>query len=97
MSAVYANNFMLTAVENQQHTLLDQTMQATLHAIHHSLFQMPSVNDPPGTKDLILEKKLQKGDARWDPIKEVLRYELNKTECMVQLQAAKPDALLKEL
>jgi hypothetical protein len=96
MSAVYVDDFLLAAVQNTEQTLLQRTMRATLHAIH-SVFRPPSASDPPGTKDPISEKKLQKGDARWNPVKEVLGYELNGRDRTVKLPAPKADALLKEL
>jgi hypothetical protein len=96
MSAVYVDDFLLAAVQNAAQTLLQRTMRATLHAIH-SIFRPPSASDPPGTKDPISEKKLLKGDARWDPIKEVLGYELNGRDRTVRLPAQKAEALLKEL
>jgi hypothetical protein len=71
MSAVYVDDFLLAAVQNQQGSLLAGTMRATLHAIH-SIFPAPTPTDAPGTKDPISEKKLDKGDARWDVVKEVL-------------------------
>jgi hypothetical protein len=81
MLAVYVDDFVLAAVENQQQTLFDHMMHLTLHA-NHSVFPVPSADNPQGTKDSISEKNLQKGDAHdWDPIKAVLGYELNGRAC----------------
>jgi hypothetical protein len=71
-------------------------MCATLHAIH-SIFQSPAANDPPGAKDPIFEKKLAKGDARWEPTKEGLGYEFNGKGRTCQLPQLKAESLLKEL
>jgi hypothetical protein len=95
MSAVYVDDFLLAAVQNTKQTLLQRTMRATLHAIH-SVFQPPSASDPPGTKDPISKKKLLKGNARWDPVKEVLGYELNGRDRTVRVPVAKAEALLKQ-
>jgi hypothetical protein len=96
MSAVYVDDFLLAAVQNKQGTLLTKAMQATLHAIHN-IFPPPKASDPERTKDPILEKKLDKGDARWDTIKEILGYELDGRGRTVKLPDPKSEALLKEL
>jgi hypothetical protein len=96
MSAVYVDDFLLAAVEDKEGQLLDQAARATLHAIH-SVFPPPTADDAPGTKNPISEKKLAKGDARWDTIKEVLGYELNGKDRTIQLPQSKSEALLKEL
>jgi hypothetical protein len=96
MSAVYVDDFLLAAVQSRKGDLLGKTGRATLHAIH-SVFPPPSPADPPGTKDPISEKKLAKGDARWNTTKEILGYELDGIKRTVQLPTAKSEALDKEL
>jgi hypothetical protein len=96
MSAVYVDDFLMAAVEDQKGELLEKAGRATLHAIH-SVSPPPTADDPPGTKDPISEKKLKRGDAQWNPIKEVLGYELNGIDRTIQLPKAKSEALLKEL
>jgi hypothetical protein len=70
MSSVYVDDHIMAAVEDSSGTLLDRTARATLHAIHN-VFQPPSVAGTPGAKDPISEKKLLKGDGRWDTKKEI--------------------------
>jgi hypothetical protein len=89
MLAVYVDNFLGACIENSAGTLLDQTARATLHAIHN-IFPPPSPTDPLGTKYPISEKKLLKGDARWDTIKEVLGYELDAVHRTIKLPNQKP-------
>jgi hypothetical protein len=96
MSAVYVDDFLQAAVEDRQGTLLERTGRATLHAIH-SIFPPPTAADAPGTKDPISEKKLKKGDAQWDTIKEILGYELNGIDRTIQLPKDKAQSLQKEL
>jgi hypothetical protein len=96
MSAVYVDDFLGACVESSDGTLLDRTARATLHGIH-SIFPPPTPADPPDTKDPISEKKLLKGDARWDTIKEVLGYELDGVNRTIKLPDKKAEALLKEL
>jgi hypothetical protein len=76
MLAVYVDDFVLAAVENKAKTLLKRTMRATLRAIH-SIFPAPAAADPPGTKDPISEKKMLKGDASWNILKEILGYKFD--------------------
>jgi hypothetical protein len=96
MSAVYVDDFVLAAVQNKKGTLLTKTMRATLHAIHN-IFPPPKASDPPGTKDPISEKKLAKGDARWDTVKEILGYKIDCLGRTVRLPDPKSEASLKEL
>jgi hypothetical protein len=58
---------------------------------------VPYADDPVGTKYLISEKKLKKGDAQWNTIKEVLGHELNCKNHTIQLPETKSKGLLKEL
>jgi hypothetical protein len=96
LTAVYVDDFLMAAVQSREGDLLEKAGRATLHAIH-SVFPPPRPTDPPGTKDPISEKKLAKGDARWDTTKEILGYELDGIKRTVQLPKTKSEALLKEL
>jgi hypothetical protein len=96
MSAVYVDDFILAAVEDTKGTLLKRTARATLHAIH-SVFQPPSSTNMPGAKDPVSEKKLAKGDARWDTEKEILGYLLDGVNRTVQLPPDRAKDLLAEL
>jgi hypothetical protein len=73
MSAVYVDNFLLAAVEDDSGTLLQRTARPTLHAIHNAL-PSPTATGTPDTEDPISEKKLTKGDAWWDTTKEIPGY-----------------------
>jgi hypothetical protein len=73
MSAVYVDDFLLACVESASNTFLQQTARAALHAIHN-IFPTPAATGTPDAKDPISEKKLAKGDARWDTSKEILGY-----------------------
>jgi hypothetical protein len=55
MSAVYVDDFVLTAVEDASGTLLQRTARATLHAIH-SVFPTPAATGTPDAKDPISER-----------------------------------------
>jgi hypothetical protein len=96
MSAVYEDNFLLAAVEDASGTLLRKTARATLHAIH-SVFPTPEATGTPNAKDPISEKKLAKGDARWDTVKEVLGYWLDGRNRTVPLPPDRATDLLKEV
>jgi hypothetical protein len=96
MSAVYIDDFCLAAVEDASGTLLQQTAQAMLHAIH-SVFPTPAAMGTPDAKDPISEKKLAKGDARWDTQKEILGYWLDGINCTIQLPPSRVKLLLKEV
>eukprot|EP00978_Attheya_sp_CCMP212_P031617 scaffold120249_cov26-Attheya_sp.AAC.1 len=71
MSAVFVDDFILAAVENQSGTLLKKTARASLHAIH-GVFPPPNVSGHVGGKDPISQKKLDKGDAEWNVSKDIL-------------------------
>jgi hypothetical protein len=96
MSAVYVDDFCLAAVEDASGTLLQRTARATLHAIH-SIFPPPHVTGTPDAKDPISEKKLAKGDARWNTRKEILGYWLDGVHRTIQLPPSRAEALLKEV
>jgi hypothetical protein len=96
MSAVYVDDFLLAAVEDASGTFLQRTARATLHAIH-SVFPTPAATGTPNAKDPISEKKLAKGDARWDPTKEILGYWLDGVSRTIQLPPSRAEDLLKEV
>jgi hypothetical protein len=96
MSAVYVDDFCLAAVEDATGTLLKRTARATLHAIH-SVFPTPEATGTPDAKDPISEKKLAKGDARWNTQKEILGYWLDGINRTIQLPPGRADLLLKEV
>jgi hypothetical protein len=94
--AVYVDDYCLAAVEDSTGTLLQRTARATLHAIH-SVFPTPEATGTPDAKNPISEKKLAKGDARWDTQKEILGYWLNGSNCTMQLPPGRADILLQEI
>jgi hypothetical protein len=67
-----------------------------LHAIH-SVFPTPAATGTPDAKDPISEKKLAKGDARWDTKKEILGYWLDGVGRTIRLPPTRADLLLKEV
>jgi hypothetical protein len=96
MSAVYVDDFCLAAVEDASGTLLQRMARATHHAIH-SVFPTPEATGTPDAKDPISEKKLAKGDARWNPQKEILGYWLDGIQRTVQLPPSRAKNLLREV
>jgi hypothetical protein len=96
MSAVYVDDFLLAAVEDKTGKLLQRTARATLHAIH-SVFPSPAATGMPDAKDPVSEKKLAKGDGRWNTTKEILGYWLDGEDWTVQLPPNRADDLLKEV
>jgi hypothetical protein len=96
MSSVYVDDHIMAAVEDSTGTLLERTARATLHAIH-SVFQPPDVANAPSAKDPISEKKLLKGDGRWDTKKEILGYMLDGINRTIQLPKDRANDLLKEV
>jgi hypothetical protein len=79
-SRVYVDNHIMAAVEDSTGTLLRRKAGATLHVIH-SVFTTPGTTTMEDTKDPISEKKLHKGDGRWDTTKEILVYMLDGIAC----------------
>jgi hypothetical protein len=73
MSSVFVDNFMLAAVENEEGTLLSLTARAALHSIH-GVFPPPSTSGHKVGKNPVLEKELERGDARWESKKEILGF-----------------------
>ena len=73
MSAVYVDDYILAAVEDRTGTTLQRAGRAALHTIH-GLFPAPGRSGHQGGKDPISQKKLDAGDARWAPTKELLGF-----------------------
>jgi hypothetical protein len=96
MSAVYVDDFLGACVEDSSGKLLQKTARATLHAIH-SVFPSPKATGTPDAKDPISEKKMLKGDGRWDPNKEILGYLLNGIDRTIQLPPDRATNLLREI
>ena len=96
ISTVYVDDHIMAAVEDKAGKLLQRTARATLQAIH-SVFPPPSATNSPGAKDPISEKKLHKGDGRWDTQKEILGYMMDGIDRTVQLPTDRADALIKEV
>jgi hypothetical protein len=95
-SGVYVDDHIMAAVEVSTGILLRRTARATLHAIH-SVFTAPGEATMEGAKDPISEKKLHKGDGRWDTKKEILGYMLDGIARTIQLPKDRADDLLKEV
>ena len=96
MSAVYVDDFLAACVEDQTGKVLKHSARATLHAIHN-VFRPPEATGTPDAKDPISEKKMLKGDGRWDPQKEILGYLLEGINRTLQLPPTRATELLKEI
>uniref|UniRef100_A0A7S4NFY9 Reverse transcriptase domain-containing protein n=1 Tax=Odontella aurita TaxID=265563 RepID=A0A7S4NFY9_9STRA len=72
---VYIDDYCLAAVENATGTLLRRISRSALHTIH-SIFPPPDVLGQKGGKDSILQKKLERGDARWETEKSFSGFSL---------------------
>ena len=70
--------------------------RTALHSIH-ATFPAPEVSGHTGGKDSISLKKLEKGDARWAPTKELLGFLVDGDCHTVQLSRAKADGITKDL
>jgi hypothetical protein len=72
MTGVFVDDFCLSAVENTTNSLLRCSIsRAALHSTQ-ATFPAPGVSGHTGGKDSISLKKLEKGDTRWAPTKELL-------------------------
>lgn len=96
MSAVFVDDYCLAAVESQDGQLLQRISRAALHTIH-GIFPPPSVTGHKGGKDPVSLKKLEKGDARWSHLKEILGFMLDGRRKTVRLPNSKADTIVKEL
>jgi hypothetical protein len=68
----------------------------TLHAIH-SIFPPTEVSGHVGGKDPISRKKLEKGDARFDVEKEILRFIINGVDRTVRILEVKAQSIAGEI
>jgi hypothetical protein len=94
---VCMDNCILGMVENDERSLVWQVSKATLHAIC-SMFAPPDWPGHVGGKDPISQqKKLEKGDARFDMEKEILRFMLNGAARTVRLSETKAQLITEEL
>jgi hypothetical protein len=89
-------DYVLAVVQDQAQLLLSRVARATLHGIH-AIFPPPGVSGHLGGKDPISEKKLQKGDAMFDVIKEILGFMLHGVDRTFWLPEPKRDAILTEI
>jgi hypothetical protein len=93
---VYVDDFILAAVEDSSGTRLANIARAALHGIH-SIFPSPTVTGHANGKDPISQKKLDKGDARWDPSKVILGFLVNGKHRTVCLPADKAQRIGTEI
>ena len=96
MSGVFVDDYCLAAVENHERTLLKRVSRAALHTIH-AIFPPPAVTGHVDGKDSISRKKVERGDVRFAPIKEMLGFELNGKARTVQLPKSKAQSIVKEI
>ena len=93
---VYVDDYVLGVVENNDRTLIRRVSRATLHAIH-SIFPPPAVSGHVGGKDPISQKKLEKGDARFDIEKEILGFLINGADRTVRLSEPKAKSIADDI
>jgi hypothetical protein len=64
------------------------------------MFPPPAITGYVDGKDPILQKKLKKGDAKWDPSKVILSFQLNgknRTVCLPPDKAERLNVLLTQV
>jgi hypothetical protein len=93
---VYVDDFIGAAVENKSGTLLGRITRAALHGIH-SVFPPTSVTGHTGGKDSISLKKLQSGDAQWNPTKEILGFLVDGETKTVRISDSKANDIVSEI
>ena len=96
MAAVFVDDYCLAAVQSKDGELLDTISRAALHTIH-GIFPPPERSGHTGGKDPISQPKLERGDARWDPKKEMLGFGLDGQYRTISLPAAKATTIITEL
>ena len=69
--------------------------RATVHAIY-CIFSPPEISGHVGGEDPISQKKLEKGDARFDIEKEILGFLINGVDCKVQLSESKAKSIAED-
>jgi CRISPR/Cas system CMR-associated protein Cmr3 (group 5 of RAMP superfamily) len=93
---VFVDNYCLAAVENHERTLLKRVSRTALHTIN-SIFPPPEVTGHVNGKDSISRKKVERGDVRFAPTKEMLGFELDGKKCTVKLPKAKSESMVAEI
>jgi hypothetical protein len=93
---VYVDDYILGVVEDKNRTLLRRVARSTLYGIH-SIFPPPEVTQHKGGKDSVSIKKLEKGDAKFMPLKVVLGFLLDGKGRTVRLPQDKADRICLEL
>ena len=95
---VYVDDYVLGVVENDDWSLIRRVSRATLlHAIH-SIFPPPEFSGHHvGGKDPISQKKLEKGDARFDTEKEISAFLINGAGRTVRLLEPKAESIADDI
>jgi hypothetical protein len=93
---VYVDDYILAAIEDASGTLLGRVGRAALHGIH-DVFPPPHVSGHAGGKDTISLKKLEKGDVRWDPRKEIMGFLIDGRARTIQLPTDKAADITTEI
>jgi hypothetical protein len=96
MAGVFVDDYCLAAVENHERTLLRRVSRAALHTIH-SIFPPPEATGHTNGKDSISRKKVERGDVRFAPSKEMLGFELDGKTRTVKLPQSKAETMVKEI
>lgn len=96
MSGVFVDDYCIAAVENHERTLLKRVSRAALHTIH-SIFPPPEVTGHVNGKDSISRKKVERGDVRFAPTKEMLGFELDGQQRTVRLPKTKAESIVAEI
>jgi hypothetical protein len=93
---VYVDDYILGVLEDRNLTLVKRVAGAALYGIH-SVFPPPRITGHEGGKDPISEKKLSKGDAKFQEGKIILGFLFNGTYRTVQLPTEKADRIITEI
>jgi hypothetical protein len=93
---VYVDDYILGVIEDLDRTLVRRVARAALYGIH-SIFPPPRITGHEGGKDPISEKKLAKGDAKFQEGKIILGFLFNGTNRTVQLPTDKADGIITEI
>ena len=91
---VFVDDF-IAGTNNLSEENLRLISRAMLHGIH-SVFPPPSVTGHSGG-DSVSIKKIEKGEGKWEFIKEILGWMINGLDYTIQLPTAKSDKLVKQL
>jgi hypothetical protein len=93
---VYVDDYILGVIKDGNRTLVQRVVRAALYGIH-SIFPPPRITGHEGGKDPILEKKLAKGDVKFQEGKIILGFLFNRTYRTVQLPPEKADGIITEI